>query len=342
MADTLLARRLAVVGLLCVACMCQSDELSAEEPKAEKPWMPPVKNVPFPTMGGRQFWADELLFHSWRIQRNVITHHCRLLDENNLRHASGSYEKCLAVLQDVKRKRKLPPMEGRAVVLLHGLARSRSSMAKLSKQLQDAGFSVFDVGYPSTRRGVSDHARALAGIIDNLDGIEEINFVGYSLGNIVIRHYLADQTDEESGRRPDPRIKRFVMIGPPNHGSIAATSFADNQLFATIAGKAGQQLGPEWVWLESDLATPQCEFGIVAGGLGNEQGFNPLLPGDDDGIVTLVSTRLAGASDFSLVPVWHSFLSTDSRVIKRTLCFLQNGYFVSAQSRQPVGDGTED
>ena len=121
------------------------------------------------------------------------------------------------------------------------------------------------------------------------------------------------------------------MLGPPNHGSVAATSFSDNRLFTTVLGKPGQELGREWTWLESDLATPQCEFGIIAGGLGNEQGFNPMLPGDDDGVVTMASTRLAGASDFVLVPTVHMLLPLDRRVMKYTLSFLQQGNFGSRQ-----------
>ena len=40
----------------------------------------PADAIPLPTMGGKQFWADELFFHQWRIQRNVLTGHYRLLD----------------------------------------------------------------------------------------------------------------------------------------------------------------------------------------------------------------------------------------------------------------------
>ncbi|MGQ9575532.1 MAG: hypothetical protein ACUVUC_09450 [Thermoguttaceae bacterium] len=40
-----------------------------------------------PTLGGKQFWADELLFHQWRIQRNVLTGHCRLLVGRKLMRA---------------------------------------------------------------------------------------------------------------------------------------------------------------------------------------------------------------------------------------------------------------
>jgi len=288
-------------------------------------------------MGGMQFWADELFFHRWRIQRNVTQGGCRLLDGNYLRYASGTYAQCLARLNEIRNRRRLPAMEGKAVVVLHGLGRTRNSMLVLAKHLERSGdYTVFNVGYPSTRQSISEHAAALAKIIAGLDGIEEINFVGHSLGNIVVRHYLADQTDESTGRSPDPRIKRFVMLGPPNHGSIAASSFAENRVFTTVTGKTGQQLGREWAWLESDLATPQCEFGIIAGGLGNEQGFNPLLPGDDDGVVTLESAQLEGATDFKVVPVLHTLLMTNRSVLKHTLSFLDHGHFTSPDQRQAL------
>ncbi len=285
-------------------------------------------NVPFPTLGGKQFWADERFFHAWRIQRNVVSGHCRLLDGNNIRHAWGTFEHCLDTLSDIRRQRELPPMQGPAVVLLHGLFRSRSSMSPLAKHLKkNGGYTTFNVAYPSTRRGIADHAKALAGIIENLKGIDRIDLVGHSMGNIVIRRYLADQTDDSTGRKPDPRIKRIVMLGPPNHGSIIANAMKDNGLFTVVTGKPGQELGREWVWLETDLATPQCEFGIIAGGLNNETGFNPALAGDDDGVVTVSSARLDGSTDFVLLPVLHTLLPIEREVQVRTLRFLQTGRF---------------
>jgi pimeloyl-ACP methyl ester carboxylesterase len=315
----------------------------AEEPsEATRTAWSLAGGVPMPTMGGTQFWADELFFHRWRIQRNVLTDHYRLLDGNNLRYASGTYDRCLARLDAVRAKRNLPPMRGKAVVLLHGLGGTRAEMARMAKHLEEeGGYAVFNVSYPSTRQGIGEHARSLAKVIDGLEGIEEIHFVGFSMGNIVIRHYLGDRTAGAAGRRPDPRLGRLVMIGPPNNGSVAATRLAHNRLVQTVLGEPGQQLGPEWVWLEENLATPPCEFGIVAGGLGNDEGFNPMLPGDDDGLVTVASTRLAGARDFAVVPTVHMLLPMDGKVMQYALCFLQNGYFLSADERRPVGDDDE-
>ena len=95
----------------------------------------PSITIPLPTLGGKQFWSDELFFHQWHIQRNVLTGHCRLLDGHNLQHASGTFDTCREKLQQVRREKSLPPMRGKAVIVVHGLFRSRDSMGALCKYL---------------------------------------------------------------------------------------------------------------------------------------------------------------------------------------------------------------
>jgi pimeloyl-ACP methyl ester carboxylesterase len=284
------------------------------------------EGVPLPTLGGLQFWSDELLFHQWRIQRNALTGDCRLLDENNFRHAAGTFDQCRAVLESIKRERKLPRMGGKTVIVLHGLADTRLRMTAICDHLhRQGGYEVFNVGYASTRLGIADHAKALASIIAGLDGVEEINFVGYSLGNLVIRHYLADRG--KAGGKPDPRFHRMVMIGPPNHGSQVATMLDQSKLVLLTGGAPVRELGHHWAWTETALATPSFPFGIIAGGRGDGRGFNPLLPGDNDGLVTVANARLEGAADFVRVPVMHTVLTVDAAVLQYTLEFLQNGRF---------------
>jgi pimeloyl-ACP methyl ester carboxylesterase len=328
---------LAAVGIVLVGTWTVPLDLAAEEsPGAVEP--PGDAIVPMPTMGGKQFWADELHFHRWRIQRNVLTDHCRLLDGHDRRHASGSFAACRAKLDQIKQRRKLPPVRGEVVIVLHGLFRTRSSMMELCEHLErHGGYTVLNVGYPSTRRDIYGHARALGTIIDNLPDAERISFVGFSMGNIVIRRYLRQQADEVDGATK-PRIGRLVMIAPPNHGSHLADSLSGSGLFGAIAGKPGRQLGREWAWLESDLATPQFEFGIIAGGLQDGRGFSPLIPGDDDATVAVATTRLAGARDFVVLPARHTSLVSDPKVLEYTLRFLKQVYFISPQRRQSVSD----
>lgn len=305
--------------------VCSPNIARAEESAAE-----PAHGdlVPMPTLGGKQFWADMLFFHQWRIQRNALTGHFRLLDGRNFRHASGSLESCREVLDEIRRQQQLPPMRGAAVLVLHGLFRTHSSMEPLCQYLaENGGYLVCNVEYPSTRAGIAEHAAGLASIVENLDGIEEIHFVGHSLGNLVVRCYLSTALRGQQRGLPDPRIRRFVMLAPPNQGSEIAAALAENELFHAVAGQPGRQLGVEWPWLAAKLRVPACPFGIIAGGLGNEIGFNPLLPGDDDGTVTVASARLDGACDFLLLPVLHSSIMHNERVMNQTLNFLRNGQF---------------
>jgi hypothetical protein len=334
-------RRIMCIGLLLSARLATAaSRLAGQEPANPNP-------VPMPTLGGKQFWADELHFRHWRIQRNVYTEHCRLLDGQNWRYASGTYDECLAALERIKRERHLPPMKGKAVVVLHGLGRSRASMESLCRFLHDeGGYTVFNVEYPSTRSDMADHARSLRHIINNLHGIEEINFVGHSMGNIVIRHYLGDLDRQDptkvspnaaaADRRAKRRFGRFVMLAPPNQGALLAETFADNLLFKEIAGDAGQQLGRDWSDLEKHLATPGFPFGIISGGKGNGKGYNPILVGDNDGVISVETAKLPGASDFARLQLLHSFIMDNATVQQYTLSFLQHGYFISAAERHPL------
>jgi pimeloyl-ACP methyl ester carboxylesterase len=317
----------------------KASEMPRQDPedKIEKP------NLATPTLGGAQLWGDELVFRDWRVQRNVVTGHHRLLDGRNIRRAWGTFDACRAKLDAIKRKRNLPAIEGKVVVVLHGLGRTRAAMNPLCRYLEEhGGYTVLNVGYPSTRASVGDHAAALARILADLDDAEEIDFVGHSLGNLVIRHYLADETDETTGRQPDSRIGRIVMLAPPNQGSERAERWAESKLFEVVLGPAGRQLANDWAALEGRLATPACEFGILAGGRGDGRGWSRALEGDDDGIVSVTATRLLGARDFAVVPVLHTFIMSHETAIAYTLRFLEHGYFVADEKRQPIPRNGED
>jgi pimeloyl-ACP methyl ester carboxylesterase len=338
----MIRRILCVVVVLLARLVTLVGRLVGQEPDPGSP-----NPHPLPTMGGKQFWADELFFHQWRIQRNVFTDRCRLLDEGNWRYASGDYNQCLAALEQIKQERHLPPMKGKAVVVLHGLGRTRASMDSLCQYLHEqGGYEVFNVEYPSTQSDMADHARSLRHIVNNLYGIEEINFVGHSMGNIVVRHYLGDLARQDptkqspnaaaADRHAKARFGRFVMLAPPNQGALLAETFADNILFKEIAGDAGQQLGRDWPELEKRLATPGFEFGIIAGGKGNDKGYNPILVGDNDGVISIETTKLPGAADFVRLPLLHSFVMNDAKVHEYVLRFLKHGYFISKDERHPL------
>ena len=50
-----------------------------------------MPNVESPTMGGQVFWDTITSYEGWRVQKNKLTGHCRLLDPNDVRKAWGSF-----------------------------------------------------------------------------------------------------------------------------------------------------------------------------------------------------------------------------------------------------------
>jgi len=196
--------------------------------------------------------------------------------------------------------------------------------------LEKYGYTTINVTYASTRLPIDEHAKALATIVRHLDKASEINFVAHSMGNLVVRHYLGDL--ERQGAM-DPRMKRFVMLGPPNHGAVLARRFKDNGLVKVVWGDSGDQLA-EWKKLEKRLATPPFQFGIIAGG----RGKNPLIPGDDDLFVSVEETKLAGAHDFHVANGFHSQLPKADSIREKIVSFVRHGYFISDAQRQPIVD----
>jgi len=332
-----LVQRLLFVAAL-GSCFFAAGATWAESPAAEPETRPsgPL-NIPTPTLGGTQYWTDLLLFHDWRIQQHAYTGHCRLLDDHNIRRAWGGFEHCQTVLEETKQARDLPPLGRKVVILLHGLCSVRFTMSKMAGYLREhSDYTVLNMSYASSKRTLDDQADALHSVLSHLEGVEEINLVGHSMGNIVIRRYFARQTDPERGLAPDGRIRRIVMLGPPNKGSNMATRFDNSVLVRLVAGGAIRDLGDDWEIAEQDLATPPCEFGIVAGDTTDSGAVNPLIPGPDDLLVGVSETRLAGARDFLVVGVSHFFLERDEQVQEATLQFLQQGYFRSAEARTPI------
>ncbi len=291
------------------------------------------------TLGGRFTWSDEVVYQNWRIQKSAVIGHYRLITPDDRRYAFGTFEHCLEELETVKTEKQLAPLPKEVVIVVHGLGASRQWMDSLSEYIQDEGnTAVVNVGYPSTMNDIGDHAHSLANVIHHLEGVETISFVAHSMGNVVIRHCLNDLASLPASQQPQITYKRFVMIAPPNHGASVADKFADNKLAQLFGGEAVQQLAPGkgWQSLEQRLATPSFDFGIIVGGTGDDEGYLPMIPGDDDMLLSVDTSRLVGAADFAQVKGIHQTLPKNEQVQQYTLRFLQKGYFVSPRAKRPI------
>ncbi len=102
-----------------------------------------------------------------------------------------------------------------------------------------------------------------------------------------------------------------------------------------LLGKSAAEIR-DYRQLEARFPVPKGEFGIIAGGRGGPTGYNPWLAGDNDLVVSVESTRLPGAADFAVLPVIHTLMMDDATVQQYTLSFLEHGYFISPERRQPI------
>jgi len=206
------------------------------------------------------------------------------------------------------------------VILVHGIMNKPIVMNRIADALEKQGYEVHNWGYASREKTIEAHAEALSTYITTLGSRPKIHFVGFSQGAIILRYLLKHHAVANAGR--------LVMIAPPNHGCEMAEDFYQYGWFRTLYGDQSikQLFAKQNNFLEK-CGTPSLEFGIIAGGLGNEHGFSSRIPGDDDGTVSVASARLEGARDFILLPHQHTPLVWSSETVVQVGEFLRAGWF---------------
>ena len=310
--------RVTMRGMACAIAMLLLLAPQVALAKDDGPW-----NLSTPTMGGKQLWRDSLVYAGWRIQENLLTGHFRLLDTEDTRWAWGTYGQCKSRLDDAKKSEAIRPRGRHLVLLVHGIMRSGGTFKALEEALIGLGYDAVAISYPSSRDTIEEHAIGLAELLDRQEGTETVSFVTHSMGGLVVRHLLA-----RDGRwKSRININRIVMIAPPNQGSAIARVIKGLPLYGLIYGEAGQELTPAEV---SRVPSLEHSFAIIAGGKGDDQGFNPFLLGDDDGTVAVEETRLKNAADFLIVPEIHGLISNHRITIQATINFLKHGHFSDA------------
>ena len=268
-------------------------------------------------------WSDEIIRHDWRLQHRPGTEAYRLLDPRDEIVQQGSRQACLEALASLEQAGTVPPMTGPTVIVLHGLGEGRRSMRPLVDALRNnIDATVLSFGYASTSTGIDDHGRALAAVIKGLPAAESISFVGHSMGNLVVRRWMGLAAEDDLAR-----VRRMVMLGPPNQGSELARMVAKIGVLAALSNGAARELVLDWQRISKDLAVPPCPFGIVAGGKGDDRGYSSFLAGDDDAVVRVEETLLPGADDFLLLPVHHAAMMKHEGVQQATTAFLKTGRF---------------
>jgi len=208
------------------------------------------------------------------------------------------------------------------VILLHGLARSKSSMSKMEDCIKQAGYSVLNLGYPSRKKTIANLVKDhLVPAIQECrkQGASKIHFVTHSMGGILVRCYLKWNQLEELGH--------VVMLSPPNAGSEVVDTFKSFFLFKWLNGPSGQQLGTTPDALPIILGDVNFNPGIITGDRSINLILSWIIPGPDDGKVSVKRSKIKGMADFRVIHATHPFIMKNSEAIALTLQFLKYGSF---------------
>lgn len=206
--------------------------------------------------------------------------------------------------------------------MLHGIARTKRTMNKLQRHFEQNEYRVLNVDYPSRKHPIDELASRIHPDIEKFNEAEvPLHFVGYSLGGLVTRAYIAKH-------RP-PNLGRVVMVGTPNHGSEVADFLRKNAYAPSFwfYGPAGEQLITQPAYGDG-LPPIDYEAGCIAGDWTNDPVSSlVLIRKPNDGKVSIESSQAPGMRDHIVLHATHTFMMQNPKAIHQVRHFIENGKF---------------
>lgn len=208
------------------------------------------------------------------------------------------------------------------VIILHGLWRTSFAMNKAESFFQEQGYQVHNLTYPSTDDTIEslvDQYLAPEFAKISQQQANTVHFVTHSMGGILVRQFLQDQHPQNLGK--------VVMIAPPNKGSELNDVFPDAKWLHSKPGPAAMQISAlpnSWV---NQLGPVDFELGVIAGKSNRNWLTDWIIPSDDDGAVSVASTKVEGMTDFLVVPQSHVKIRRSDTVLKQAAHYLKYGVF---------------
>ena len=109
------------------------------------------------------------------------------------------------------------------------------------------------------------------------------------------------------------------MLGPPNQGSEIVDKLGKMKVFKMINGPASLQLGTDPESFPNILGPVNFELFVIAGTRSINPILSQMIPGTDDGKVSVARTRIQGMKEFLKVQSAHPFLM-NNKIAREATC----------------------
>ncbi len=274
--------------------------------------------IPFITCGGMFWWFDRYQYAGWRIQENIWTHRCRLLDSHDVRRFSGTFEACSDKLPEFLKIWEEPKPNGETVVFIHGLFQTPGSFDYMKTAFYDKGYEAVSFSYPQLRSDLEDAAKKLNAALKRRKDIKRLHFIVHGVGGLVLRKALMMKPEWQSV------LGRVVMISVPNKGFFWAGKWSEKKWYKFLLGKMGSNITPEFV--SKNVPAMSGDFAVLMSGKDNGKGYLPFMGEDNDGILKVSEAFVKNAKeDFLTIGVPHFFLQKKEKTIEMCLFFIESG-----------------
>ncbi len=209
-----------------------------------------------------------------------------------------------------------------AVILVHGFNNDESDMFPLKWRLENLGYDAITVNLPLRFSPLEDCIAQFESdyhqVELELGPNETVHLVGYSMGGLVVRSFLARNIVSQLGR--------CVLIATPNRG----TKLADisERVFKPLGRvyKPIKSLTTNCLEIGIPLNSPPPEIGVIAGNISNLF-LGVFLGGDNDGRVEIESAKYEEMVDFIIEPYGHKEIHHQPETAKLVDLFLKTGKF---------------
>lgn len=275
--------------------------------------------IPFFSMGGLFYWQDKYVYAGWKIQENIWSRRCRILDSHNVCRFKGSLRQCRSKLTDYIKDWEITLPSREAVVIIPGLFQGKRTFERLIETFQNVSYEVIFVSLPMFRFDVAQKATALNKLLNRRTDIKKFHFIAAGTGGLVLRKTLSLPSLWKN------KIGRSVLICVPNNGIGWMEKYSSKWLYKKFLGKMGKCLLPAYA---KKIPLMTGEFATVNGGNGEgTQGFIPFIKGDNDGLLSAEDAFHENAkADFLIPDGIHFLLPNEKKTVDICKQFIRCGH----------------